>query len=94
MSCTNSVSILSAESYRRYAYLDPEVSVQQELEFKALVSLIAYSNHCLQSILAQSDAVHQTEVQRPCLAVLLADAIAVETKVELYGACVECVFSG
>ena len=47
MSCTNSVSVLSAESYRRCAYLDSEVGVQQELEFKALVSLIAYSDHCL-----------------------------------------------
>lgn len=76
------------------AHLDPEVGVQQELELKALVSLVAYSDDCLEGVLAQCDAVDQTEVQRPCLAVLLTDAVAIEAEVELYGASVECIFGG
>lgn len=76
------------------AYLDPEVGVEQELELEALISLVAYSDDGLESVLAQCDAVHETKVQRPCLAVLLADAIAIETEVELHGAGVKCILGG
>ena len=75
-------------------YLDSEVGVQQELELEALLSLVADGDDCLQCVLAQCDAVHQTEVQWPCLAVLLTDAIAVEAEVELDGASVERIFGG
>lgn len=73
-------------------YLDPEVGVQQELELKALLSLVAHGDDSLQCVLAQCDAVYQTEVHWPCLAVLLTDAIAVEAEVELDGASVERIF--
>jgi hypothetical protein len=59
--------------------------VQQELKLEALLSFVAHSQNCLQALLAQCDAVHQTKVQRPCLAVLIANAVAVEAEVELYG---------
>lgn len=82
--------MLAAVHHRiEIAYLDLEVGVQQELEVEALLSLIADGDDCLQRVFAQCDAVHQTKIQRPCLAVLLADAVAVKTEVELYGACVQ-----
>lgn len=57
--------------------------MQEELELEALTALVAHSNDGLQALLAQGDAVDKTEVQRPCLARILAEPRLREAKVEL-----------
>jgi len=51
-----------------WTYLDLEVCVQKELELEALFALIAHSDDRLQALFAQSNAVDETKVERPCLA--------------------------
>lgn len=48
-----------------------KVSVQQHLELERLLALVADVQHGLQSILAESHAVHEAELVRPGLPVLL-----------------------
>jgi hypothetical protein len=54
------------------SYLDSEVGVQEELEVEALLALVAHGDDRLQALLAQGDAVDESEVDRPGLARVLA----------------------
>jgi hypothetical protein len=56
------------------AHRDLPVAVQQELEFEALLALVADGHHSLQATLAQGNTVNKTKVQRPCLACILAES--------------------
>lgn len=68
--------------------------MQQELELKALLALVAHIDACLQAVLGQRHAVYQAKVKRPCLARLLADSRTVQTEIELDGVGAERVFRG
>ena len=57
--------------------------MQQHLELERLLALVANVQHCLQTILAKSNAVHEAELVRPGLPVLLRKVGRAETKVEL-----------
>ena len=60
-----------------------EVSVQQHLELEGLLALVADVQHGLQSILAKGHAVHEAELVRPGLPVLLGKVGGAKTKVKL-----------
>lgn len=76
ISCAEMVSPCSTRGFPE-THLDLEVGVQQELEVEALLSLVANCDDGLQAVLAQCDAVNETKVQRPRLAVLVTEAISV-----------------
>ena len=57
--------------------------MQQHLELKRLLALVADVQHGLQSILAESHAVHEAEIVRPRLPVLLRKVGGAKTKVKL-----------
>jgi hypothetical protein len=57
--------------------------VQQHLELEGLLALVADVQHGLQTILAQGDAVDETELVRPGFPVFLGQVGRAETKVEL-----------
>ena len=73
-------------------YANLEVCVQQELKFKAALTLIAHIYDRLQAILRKSHAVYQTEVERPCLLCVVRKTRGVKPEVELDGGRVEGVF--
>jgi len=57
--------------------------VQEHLELERLLALVADVQHGLQRVLAESHGVHETELVRPGLLVLLRKVGRAETKVEL-----------
>jgi hypothetical protein len=57
--------------------------VQQHLELESLLALVADVQHGLQTILAKGNTVHEAELVRPGLLVLLRKVGRAETKVEL-----------
>lgn len=63
-------------------HINLEVSVQQHLELKRLLALVAHVEHGLQTILAERDSVHKTEVIRPGLLVLGREIGRAEAKVD------------
>jgi hypothetical protein len=69
------------------AYLDLPVAVEQKLEFKALLALIADSHDGLQGALTQGHAVDEAKVQGPRLARILTQSRFVEAKVEFDRVC-------
>jgi hypothetical protein len=64
-------------------YIDLEIGVQQHLELERFLALVANVQHGLQTVLAQSDGVHETELIRPGLLVLLREVGRAEAKVNL-----------
>ena len=57
--------------------------MQQHLELERLLALVAHVEHGLQTVLAERDGVHKTELIGPGLLVLSREVGRAETKVEL-----------
>lgn len=68
--------------------------MQQELELKRLLALVAHVDHGLQAVLGERYAVHQPKVERPLSAHLLRQVGCVKAKIELDRVGVEGVLVG
>ena len=68
---------------RQYTYINTEICVQQNLEVKCLLALVAHLHDRLESFAAQRNAVDETEVVWPFLAEILREGRAVQAKVKL-----------
>jgi hypothetical protein len=82
MSCCERVVSTFPVRRKKNTYRNSKVSVEEGLEVKGLVSLVAHVQHGLQTVLGQGDAVLQTKVVRPSLLHIVAEVVCCQTKVK------------
>ncbi len=84
MSCEQISAQCFSPVRRDCTYVNPEVCVQQHLEFERLLALVLHIQHRLQSVSCQRHAIHQREVVAPRFLRVFAQLRGRQAEVELH----------